>query len=103
MKPVNFKKDYPELFQFFAGYFPDADFDGITDEDVVAIYVADCIKSENSKIELEKTKKELINLIDNIEKYWQEVGKEANRYFHSSIDALQWLNMINQRLNRKAV
>ncbi|MGG5210116.1 hypothetical protein ACQWU4_14395 [Chryseobacterium sp. MIQD13] len=97
---MNFIKDYPNLFHFFAGYFPDADFDNLTDEEVVANYIDDCSKSEFSKKELQRTKEELDILINNIDNYWFEVGDEANRYFENSQDALKWLNMIKTELSK---
>jgi hypothetical protein len=95
---MDFKKSYPQLFQFFAGYFPDADLEDFTDEQVVSNYILDCNKSEKSKSELENAKKELNVLIENIEDYWQKVGQESNRYFATSADALEWLKMIKQNL-----
>ncbi len=96
---MNFKEHYPKLFQFFAGYFPDADIDDLTDEEVVSNYIADCNKPEKSKNELIETKNELNFLIENVENYWQEIGQESNRYFATSADALEWLKMIKQSLN----
>ncbi|MBT2620283.1 hypothetical protein [Chryseobacterium sp. ISL-6] len=96
---MNFKKEFPNLDQFFAGYFPDADFDNLTDEEVVENYIADCNSSEVSKKTLDKVREELPLLIDNIESYWQIVGDEANRYFENSHDALEWLMMIKKELN----
>lgn len=95
---MRFKTTYPELFQFFGGYFPDADFEDITDEEVVLRYVSDCSASEISKQELEGTIREIEDLRINIEEYWQEVGEEANRYFKTSNDALEWLDMISREL-----
>jgi len=96
---MNFKEHYPQLFQFFAGYFPDADIEDYTDEEVISNYIADCNKSEKSKSELAETKKELDLLIENIQDYWQEVGSESNRYFATSAEVLEWLKMIKQSLN----
>lgn len=94
------KIKYPELFQFFGGYFPDADLEGITDEEVVSRYISDCNASERSKLELENATKELEDLINNINEYWQEVGEEANRYFRTSDEVLEWLEMIRRELQR---
>ncbi|WP_315814166.1 hypothetical protein [Paraflavitalea speifideaquila] len=95
---MSLKNDYPRLFQFFGGYFPDADFDGITDQEVVNNYIIEFSKSEKFKLELEQLKKELITLMSNIEPYWQEVSQDANRYFRSPADTLEWLDMIKGEL-----
>ena len=90
---------YPNLLQFFGGYFPDADFEGLTDKEVVKNYISDCLKSEKSIKELKDTKIELDILIDNL-KLWEELTFEANRHFESYYDALKWLEMIKQDLNK---
>jgi hypothetical protein len=95
---MNFQCDYPRLFQFFVGYFPDADLDGLSDEEVVTNYVALFSKSEKWRMDLEELKRELASLINNIDSYWQEVGDEANRHFTNSDDALIWLNLIHEHL-----
>jgi hypothetical protein len=96
---MDFKKKFPNLYQFFGAYFPDEDFDDLTDEEVVENYITDCNKSEVSIKTLGKVKEELLILIENIDSYWQEVGDEANRYFENSNDALEWLMMIKKELN----
>ncbi|WP_027386474.1 hypothetical protein [Chryseobacterium gregarium] len=95
-----FTNDYPNLFHFFAGYFPDADFNNLTDEEVVANYIDDCNRSEFSKKELQHTKEELDILINNIDNYWLQVGDEANRYFENQQETLIWLTMIKRELNK---
>ncbi|MCH5720503.1 contact-dependent growth inhibition system immunity protein [Niabella hibiscisoli] len=97
---MSFKKSYPVLYQFFGAYFPDADIEGLTDEEVTTNYIIDSNKSEKSKTELEQTKKELSSLMCNIEDYWQEVSDESNRFFESPSDALEWLAMINHKLHQ---
>lgn len=96
---MSFKENYPELFQFFAGYFPDADLEGLTDEEVVTNYITDCKKSEKSKKELEQSRRELEALMNDIESYWKEVSVESNRHFESPLVALEWLDTIKQKLN----
>lgn len=96
---MSFIKDYPNLFQFFVGYFPDADFENLTDEEIVSEYVLEHKKYDNYQkiIQLIKNIEKLINNIDN---YWEEVGDEANRYFKNSQEALVWLNMIKRELEK---
>ena len=97
---MNFINDFPNLFQFFGGYFPDADFDNLTDENVVMNYVIDCNKSEVSKKALAKAKEELSILIIKIDSYWEDLESETNRYFEGPQDALNWLNMVWRELNK---
>jgi len=98
---MSFEKDFPQLTQFFGSYFPDADFDNLTDEEVVANYISDCNKSETSKsILMIVREKELPALINNIEAHWEYIRDEANRYFESPQEALLWLNMIQRELNK---
>jgi hypothetical protein len=98
---MNFESEFPQLTQFLGSYFPDADFEGLTDEEVVANYISDCNKSEISKsILMIVREKELPALINNIEDHWEYIRDEANRYFESPQEALLWLNMIQRELNK---
>ncbi|AKK73615.1 hypothetical protein OK18_14310 [Chryseobacterium gallinarum] len=98
---MNFESEFPQLTQFFGAYFPDADFENLTDKEVVSNYIADCNKSEASKKILKIVKeKELPALINNVEVHWEYVRDEANRYFENSQDALKWLNMIKKELEK---
>lgn len=98
---MNFTNDYPRLFQFFAGYFPDADLDDLTDEEVVRNYNSDCNNSERSKTELQQLKADLTRLMANIGHYWKEVGEEANRYFTGPDEARVWLDLIKTELEKE--
>ncbi|AXT51322.1 hypothetical protein D1818_10945 [Aquimarina sp. BL5] len=94
------KKEYPELFQFFVGYFPDADFEGLSDEEIVLNYISDCNKSEKSMRELEQAKKELNTLIPNVHKHWKEISLESNIYFENIEATEEWLNKIKLELEK---
>jgi len=89
---MSFKNEFPELFQFFGDYFPDADFEDLTDEEIVSDYL--------SKHEQRNNYQKIIELIKDIDNYWEEVGDEANRYFENPQDALTWLNRIKAELNK---
>lgn len=95
---MNFTKDYPNLFQFFGGYFPDADFENLSDNEIVSQYVCEH-KKQNNYHKITKLIDDIDRLINNIDIYWEEVGEEANRYFEDSKDAVKWLNMIKTKLN----
>ena len=98
---MNFESKFPQLVQFFGAYFPDADFDNLTDEEVVANYIADCNKSEASKKILKLIKeKELPDLMTQVDEHWEFIRDEANRYFENSQEALVWLNMIKKELEK---
>jgi hypothetical protein len=90
--------NFPELYQFFAGYFPDADFDKLSDEEVVHQYKADCLKSDVGMFQIESALKELEQLIVQSGIYWKDVQSEANRHFDTAEDALIWLNQVKRNL-----
>lgn len=91
---MNFKDRFPILQQFFGGYFPDSDFDNLSDEDVVKSYLQIGINN------LPEMKNELELLILNIDSFWEDVGSEANRYFEEPVEAFHWLVMIKKELER---
>ncbi|MDQ1804132.1 hypothetical protein RAH57_09040 [Chryseobacterium sp. CKR4-1] len=95
---MDFKKKFPNLYQFFGAYFPDADFEDLTDEQIVSNYVLKH-KELNNHQKIDSLKIDIDGLIGDILSYWQEVGDEANRYFENSNDALEWLMMIKKELN----
>lgn len=92
---MTLKNDFPELYHFFVGYFPDADFDGLTDEEVVNNFIED---HQDRKKALEKVKSDIVTLIEKLEDYWEDVGAESNRYFETKFEALEWLIMIKKKL-----
>ncbi|AKK73614.1 hypothetical protein OK18_14300 [Chryseobacterium gallinarum] len=96
---MSFEKDFPRLVQFFGAYFPDADFEDLTDEEIVSEYVSKHKKYDNYQ-KIIQLIKDIEKLINNIDYYWEEVGDEANRYFENSQDALKWLNMIKKELEK---
>lgn len=96
---MNFIKDFPNLFQFFGGYFPDADFNNLIDEDIVSEYVLEHVRNNDYK-KIQELIIDIDRLIDNVNSYWEEFGEEANRYFENSQEALEWLIMIRQELSK---
>ncbi len=89
---INLQEKHPLLFDFFAGYFPEADLDGLTDEQVVDQFIL----NNNNEI-IEKTKKELISIDFNDKFLLNVITNEANRYFETTEDILDWLNMISKK------
>ena len=92
---MNLQNDYPEVWNFLSGYFPDSDFDILSDEEIVMQYRSDVIPNE-----LEQSKKEISNLILNISLYWKEVSISANRYFNNSNECRSWLEEMKSILEK---
>jgi hypothetical protein len=83
---IAFGQQYPALHNFLGGWFPDADFDGRSDEEVARDF-ARVTSPKNLRAVLEQAKRVLV-----AEPFpWQEVGEEANRYFESPEEARAWL------------
>ena len=80
---------YEKLFNFLGSWFPDMDFEGLTDEDVVKEY-----KKTVSQAELDSVITEAKEVSKKIEKYWKTISKETNLYFNDQGEALVWLNSI---------
>jgi hypothetical protein len=91
---MKFKEEYPGLFQFFAGYFPDADLFNQSGIEVVRQF-----KHDSSKEELICTKNEIKKLIPEISIFWKEISTEATRYFNSIDDAGRWIEIVDKELN----
>ncbi len=89
---INLQEKHPLLFDFFAGYFPEADLDGLTDEQVVDQFIL----NNNNEI-IEKTKKELSNIDFNDKFLLNIITNEANRYFETTDEILNWLKMISNK------
>lgn len=83
------QEKHPLLFDFFAGYFPDADLDGLTDNDVVLQFIAN-----NNKDIIEKTKASLYTLDTTNHLLLEDIANEANRYFETNKETKNWIEMI---------
>ena len=86
-------QQYPELANFLGSEFPDADLEGLSDEEVVKRYAFRASPKMRSRV-IEKGKALLAEKVFPRE----EISYEANRYFSDSEDARQWLTMIIQIL-----
>jgi hypothetical protein len=86
--------EYTNLSQFLTGYFPDADLDELTDEEVVYEFV-----NSNPKEIVTTTKRELEKIIDD-NVFFEEIGFLANRYFKYQEEVLEWLEIILLYLNK---
>lgn len=85
---MDLQEAYPILFDFFAGYFPDADLDGLTDTEVVAQYI-----SHNSADIVKQTLDALTSLPNDTD-VLKSIASEANRHFESTEDIKDWLTTI---------
>lgn len=97
---MNFIEDYPNLFQFFSGYFSDADLFGLSDIEAIRSFVSDVGTSEEARKTLKDVQNELISLISHIDFYWRSVSSEANRYFVGPEDTIGWLRMVSSELSK---
>lgn len=94
---MSFIKDYPNLFQFFGGYFPDADFENLPDEEIVSKYV---LEQSNNFQKINQLVADIESLVNNIENYWEEVGDEANRYFENSQEGFAMVKYDPRRIEK---
>lgn len=84
----------PLLFDFFAGYFPDADLDGLTDKEVVFLFT-----DNNPHEVILKTEEALDTLKSNDVYLLNTIAKEANQYFETPEEIWEWIQMIKTALN----
>ena len=88
MKLEEFRKNFPQFSNFIGAWFPDADFEKLSDEEVVRKFLEDNCKNQKEVL-LEGNR--LLNVIS---EYWQELGYDANRHFNNSEQARKWLNEV---------
>ncbi len=93
---MSYSKTYPALFQFLGSWFPDSDFEGLSDSQVAEAFLDTPNDQEHVMVRCE------INaLISSDETLpWQDIAKEANRYFHNEEECYAWLVMIRDKLSR---
>ncbi|UII26197.1 hypothetical protein LVD15_23305 [Fulvivirga maritima] len=89
---MTFEQKYPFTFQFFASYFPEADLDGLTDQEVVHQFT-----QQNPPEVIQQTLDEL-HLLINDNSSWPEALSTANRYFPNNSEIQSWLEMIKNQL-----
>ena len=89
---MSLQEQYPTLWNFFGACFPDADFDNLTDEAVVAQYKANARASG-----VARAVAELDRLLTDAA-HWETAAGEANRYFETPAEMRQWLLMVRKEL-----
>ncbi len=85
---IDLQDTSPLLFDFFAGYFPDAELNGLTDEQVVKQFI-----DINISFIVKATKKELIQLTADSE-LLPSIAKEAKKQLEAPDDIWQWIEII---------
>lgn len=87
----------PKLSNFFGSWFPDADLEGLEDHEVVANFLRTPNKSEHDMV-----RTELDNLLTEPGALpFDDIGKEANRYFKTEEECRLWLLMLKHKLDKK--
>lgn len=82
----SFRREYPELLNFLAGWFPDADFDGLADDEVARAFASrDAPRSINAALADGK------RLLGQPDFPWVAIGDCANRHFEGREEAREWL------------
>ncbi|SNR16220.1 hypothetical protein [Tenacibaculum jejuense] len=86
---------HPLLFDFFAGYFPDADLDGLTDIQVTEQFI-----TINSNELVQQTFESLTRIDDNAQ-VLENIVIEANRYFENTNEIQKWVLSLIEVFKKK--
>ena len=86
---MSFKNRYEETFNFLGSWFPDMDYDDLTEERVVSNF-----KKTIDKDHLNKVILEIKEIQDDINDYWEKIVQETNLYFEDANQVKQWLDLI---------
>lgn len=84
----NLIENTPDLLNFFAGYFPEAEFTGFTDKEVIDNYL-----SSNTDETIKQTQKDLETLKNDPE-LLEIIAREVNKHFDTSEKTWEWLQTI---------
>ncbi|TCI94798.1 hypothetical protein [Tenacibaculum sp. M341] len=92
----SFIENTPDVLNFFAGYFPEAEFDDtLTDKKIIANYIL-----SNTTATITQTYKEL-EMLDNDPNTLKLIAREINRHFETTEEIWQWLQMIKKTYQTK--
>lgn len=91
---MSFENKYPVLYQFFVGYFPEADLDGLSDQEVVVQFI------EQNPTEIVKDTQKALNELPDDVTLLKEISRDANRYFETPEAFRNWIEMIKTELSR---
>lgn len=84
-----FREDYPKLSNFLGSWFPDADLEEMSDEEVARKF-----KSISNAVERDAVLEEGERLLRQTALPLEEVEDEANRSFEDEDDARRWLSSV---------
>ncbi len=86
---MSLENKYEAAFNFLGAWFPDMDYDGLTEEEIVSDFKKTVDKDQLAEIILEI--KEIQN---DINVYWEKIVQETNLYFENANEVKQWLDLI---------
>jgi len=87
------EEKYPDLANFLGSWFPDADLEGLTDNEVTRKFM-----SVVSTAELEKVRSQCRSLLSLSSLPVQEIIAESNRHFVTEEDCREWLTDVCRTL-----
>ncbi|MDC9615452.1 hypothetical protein ABLB69_11055 [Xenorhabdus khoisanae] len=88
-----FREKYKNLYNFIGSWFPDADFEDLTDKEIVLSF-----KGVSSKQTIEDCLNEIFLLIKEENFPLDEIRKSTNIYFEDKNDCITWLMEIKNNL-----
>lgn len=88
-------ENYKELFNFLGAWFPDMDFEDLTEKDIVKEY-----KRTVSQEELNTVVSQAEEVRDKIGDDWKFLSEYTNVYFEDSRAAISWINLIISLLKK---
>lgn len=91
-----FRADFPKLSNFIGSWFPDSDFEDVSDFDLVRAAV-----SRTSVEALESVKQELRLVLVLQPIPYDEIGQEANLHFNSEKECAEWLTQLQKWLDQE--
>lgn len=90
-----FSDEFPQLSNFLGSWFPDADLEGLSHEEIVAEYL-ESVSSERYGA----VTSELDRLLGREKVSFRDVSDESNIYFDNEPECRKWLEQIRKWLKR---
>jgi hypothetical protein len=91
-----FEEEYEILFNFLGGWFPDMDFDNLTEEDIVKEYKS-VVDEKRVKALIQEAEEVKTRITD----YWKKISIDTNIYLENEREALKWLDNIVKLLKKQ--
>ncbi|MEQ1965342.1 contact-dependent growth inhibition system immunity protein [Xenorhabdus khoisanae] len=83
---MSFQEKYKNLYNFFGAWFPDADFEDLTDEEIV-----DSFKKVTSNEVIKEALGEISLLVKDESFPLEEITDSTNIHFEDKTDCINWL------------